>query len=54
MEFKEIKAKICPNTECNEVIPETWKASFQNDFCPKCGTGHDVDKIEKWRKEKGM
>ena len=52
MEFNEIKAKVCPNNECKQLIPEYWRACFENDFCPKCGYGHDEEKLERWRIEK--
>ena len=51
MKFKEIKAKVCPNEECNQVIPEDWAACYENDFCPKCGTGHDEEKLKAWREK---
>ena len=49
MEFKTINAIVCPNVECEQIIPEDWKACYENEFCPKCGCGYDEQKIELWR-----
>ncbi|MCY9339748.1 hypothetical protein MOF28_15440 [Bacillus haynesii] len=43
-----IKAKVCPNQMCKLIIPEHWSASYNNNFCPKCGYGYDKEKVQKW------
>lgn len=53
MKFKEIKAKECPNIECQQIIPETWEGAFEVDWCPKCGYGFDEEKMKNWRKKRG-
>lgn len=49
MEFEKIKAKVCPNVECKQIIPETWTVCYEINYCPKCGYGYDEKKIEQWR-----
>ncbi|MEI2465058.1 hypothetical protein [Niallia taxi] len=37
--FIRINAKVCPVDTCNQIIPEEWTASYNDEWCPKCGFG---------------
>ncbi|MGF7535058.1 hypothetical protein AAGG74_15415 [Bacillus mexicanus] len=51
MEFKEIKAKVCPNVECKNVIPDYYGFCFKDNWCPECKYGVTEEKMNKAAKE---
>lgn len=45
--FEEIKAKVCPNHSCKQIIPESWTSSYYDEWCPGCSYGMSNDKMER-------
>lgn len=52
--FKVIKAKVCPNTDCNSLIREEWTAAYEIEYCPMCGYGYSEEKVAKWLEKKNQ
>ncbi|MFP3727667.1 hypothetical protein U8V72_21010 [Priestia filamentosa] len=49
MKFKEIKAKVCPNEKCKQIIPEEMTSCYNDEWCPKCGYGMTEKRLQEIR-----